>query len=132
MVPSPPKQAEPASVLVLDPHKKRRLKILQRVIAPRGNPGWNRVHALAVEVEELSLADPDLRKKNATQLRFGAFAIVAHVPSGARSDLCQGSVKGLLQLEIVRCLPLPPCPACSLVHRCGTAGGLTLVRPVFG
>src|ERR1700730_3445437 len=97
MVPSPPKQAEPASAFILDPHEKRRLQILQRLIPPRGNLAGNGVHALAVEVEKLSLADPDLRKKNATQFRFGPFAVVAHVPSGARPNLCQGSVEGLLQ-----------------------------------
>src|SRR5438270_14052537 len=103
--------AQPASASVFDPHKKRCLKTLQRLIAPRRNLRRNRIHALAVEIEKLSLIDLDARQKNATQFRLRALAIVAHVPSGACSDLRQRSVEGSLQRQIVRHLSLPPHPS---------------------
>src|ERR1700730_7545807 len=106
MMPSPPEQAEPPSLRILDAHKKRRLQILERLVAPRGDLRRHGIHALAVEVEKLSPPNLNRRQKNTPQFRFSALPVVAHVPSGARPDRCQSSVEGLLQREIVRRLPL--------------------------
>src|SRR5260370_11126711 len=119
MMPPPSQQAQPAPSPVLDPHENGSPKIFEGFIAPPGDLRRNGIHALTVEAEKLSLADLDLRQEDAAQFRLGAFAVVAHVPSGTRPDLRQGPVEGLLQRQIVRRLPLPPCPSRGLVTHCG-------------
>src|SRR5260370_684716 len=131
MVPPPSQQAQPAPSAILDPHEKRPLKILESVIAPRSDFGRNGVHALPVEVEKFSLADLDLRQESASQFRLGAFAIVAHIPSGTRANRGEGCIEGCPQRQIVRRLPLPPCPSRGLFIRRGTAEELALLRSFF-
>src|SRR3979490_2595690 len=128
MVPPSSQQAQPAPSTILDPHEKGPLNILERVIAPRGNFGRNGVHALTVEVEEFSLGNLNLRQENAAQFPRGAFAIVGHVPSGRRASLGQGCIEGRLQRQIVRRLPLPPCPSRGLFIHSRTAEELALLR----
>src|SRR5882757_4983563 len=130
-MPSPSKQTEPASRPILDPHKKRCLKIGERLITPRGDLRGHGIHTLAVEVEKLTPPNLNRGQKNTPQFRFGALAIVAHVPSGSRPDRCQGPVEGVLQRKIVRRLPLPPRPARGLLVCLPTAEGLALASPLL-
>src|ERR1700678_2940172 len=98
-MPSPAEKAEPAPILVLDPHKKRRANILERLIAPQGDLSRYRVHALTVTFEKLSAVDAARGKENPTESGFSASAIVAKFPAGTLPERREGRLEALLQRQ---------------------------------
>src|ERR1700678_4471773 len=121
-MPSPAEKAEPAPIPALDPHKKRRANILERLIAPQGDLSRYRVHAITGKLEKLSAVDLDRGNENTTQSSFSASAIVTQVPSGTLPKRREGRLEALLQRQIVRHLPLPPCPSRGCIIDSGARG----------